>query len=327
MNWRRLLTPLRIIISLGLIVYLIAHADPGKVWERWRSADLRYVVLAVAIQLAGIALNALRWGQLLEARGQRQPYRWMLGSYLAGQFANNFLPTSVGGDAVRAAQLARKIGSVSQASASVFLERLTGFLALSLIANCALAWSYLDHTGRPLVTTPELMAVTLLFSVAAVSAMAASLFAPRLLGVVGPRLPSQVLKPLQRIAQALADYAPQGANFAKVLAFSIAYQLLWIFNHIVCGWALQVDAPNVIYFLMVPITDMVGLAPIFVNNLGAREAIFTIYLAQVGVSSATAIALAFMIFTVRLAVSTIGGLVVVFGGADLQTGPPKVAEK
>lgn len=321
MSWRRLLTPVRILVSVGLITYLIWHADPAKVWERWRGADLGLVALAVLVQLAGVALNALRWGQLLDARGQRQPYRWMLGSYLAGQFANNFLPTSVGGDAVRAAQLARRIGSVSQASASVFLERLTGFLALSLIANIALAYTYLDHSGRPLVTKPELLLVTLCFSVAAVGAMVASLTAPRLLGIIGPWLPAAALRPLQRIAHALADYAPQGSNFMKVLAFSLGYQTLWVFNHIICGWALGIDAPNVIYFLMVPITDMVGLAPIFVNNLGAREAIFTIYMSQVGITSATAIALAFMIFTVRLAVSTIGGLVVLFGGADLRAAP------
>jgi hypothetical protein len=69
---------------------------------------------------------------------------------------------------------------------------------------------------------------------------------------------------------------------------------------------------------MAPVTDILGLAPIFVNNLGAREWVFTSYLSQVGVSQETALALAFMIFAVRLAVSILGGLVVLFGGADLR---------
>jgi uncharacterized protein (TIRG00374 family) len=326
MPWRRLLGPIRIVGSVALIAYLIAQADPSKVWERWRGADLRFVGLAVLVQLAGVALNAVRWGVLLDARGQRQPYRWLLGSYLAGQFANNFLPTSVGGDAVRAAQLARKIGSISQASASVFLERLTGFLALSLIVNLALLWSYLGHTGSLLATAPELRLLTILFTVAAIAAMAASFSAPRLLQLFGPRLPRQLQRPLERIARALGDYVPQGRTLVSVLGLSVLYQTIWIFNHIVCGWALHIDAPNLIYFLMVPITDIVGLAPIFVNNLGAREAVFTLYLGQVGVSAATAIALAFLIFTVRLVVSLIGGLVVLFGGADLRAAQESPAD-
>jgi glycosyltransferase 2 family protein len=318
MNWRQLFGPLRIIISIGLVAYLIWHADPGQVWQRWAAADLRYVALAVLIQIIGVGINAVRWGVLLRARNQGQPYTWLLKAYLAGQFANNFLPTSVGGDAVRAAQLARRIGSLSQASASVFLERLVGFLALSMIVNGALLWAYLDHTGQALVTSNELRLLTVAFTCAAIAAMIASFSAPRLLLRFGVRLPTTIRRPIQRIAQALGDYFPQGRTLAKVLGLSLIYQTLWIVNHIVCGLALGIDAPIQIYFLMVPITDMVGLAPIFVNNLGAREAVFTLYLSQVNVAAATAIALAFLIFTVRLVVSSVGGLVVVWGGFDLK---------
>lgn len=318
MQWRRIQGPLRIIVSVGLISYLIWHAEPAQVWAAWQNADLRLVLLAVVLQIAGVALNAVRWGVMLRARGHTQPYLWLLGTYFAGQFANNFLPTSVGGDAVRAAQLSRKIGSISQASASVFLERLTGFLALSIIVNIAIVWAYFDHTGTSVVTTPALRLLTVFFTVAAVGAMVASFSAPRILRLLGPRVPHAARKPIQRIAQALGDYFPQGRTMIKVLGLSLVYQTLWILNHVVCGMALGIVAPVQIYFLMVPITDMVGLAPIFVNNLGAREAVFTLYLSQVGVAPATAIALAFMIFTVRLIVSTIGGLVVLFGGADLR---------
>lgn len=318
MNWRNILGPMRILVSLGLISYLIWHADPAKVWASWQHADFRFVALAFLIQVFGVCLNALRWRTLLRANGQKQPYLWLLSAYFAGQFANNFLPTSVGGDAVRAAQLARRIGSISQASASVFLERLIGFLALSIIANLALVWGYLDHTGKPLVTAPALRLLTVGFTLAAISAMVASLLAPRVLRRFGPRLPKIARRPVSRIAQALNDYFPQGIAFIKVLALSLIFQTLWVINHIMCGLALHIDAPTQIYFLMVPITDMVGLAPIFVNNLGAREAVFSLYLSQVGVSTATAIALAFMIFTVRLLVSTLGGLVVLFGGIDLK---------
>jgi hypothetical protein len=77
----------------------------------------------------------------------------------------------------------------------------------------------------------------------------------------------------------------------------------------------------------VPITDILGLAPIFVNNLGVREGVFILYLSQVGIPPATAIALAFIIFSVRLAVSILGGLVVLFGGADLNVRSAEAGEQ
>jgi hypothetical protein len=83
----------------------------------------------------------------------------------------------------------------------------------------------------------------------------------------------------------------------------------------VSGLALGIDAPPLIYALMVPLTDIIGLAPIFVNNVGARDLVFSVYLRQVGVPEASALALAFTAFSIRLAVSSIGGLVLLFGGA------------
>ena len=318
MRWRSLLFPLRVIVSGGLLFYLIWRSNPAKIWEIWRNAHAGLIALALVLQFLGIVLSAAKWWVLLRARGQRQPFTWLLGAYMVGQFANNFLPTTVGGDALRVAQLGRRMGSYSQASASVFIERLTGFLALSLIVNLALIASYVQVTGRPLVTTPTLQLLTVGFTLAAIVAMAASFAAPRLERQIGPRLPAIAHRPLQKATRVLADYAPQGRWLALVLVMSLLFQILWVAIHVVCGWALGIEAPLLLYAVMAPITDILGLAPIFVNNLGAREVIFTLYLAQVGVTQETALALAFMIFAVRLAVSVLGGLVVLFGGADLR---------
>jgi uncharacterized protein (TIRG00374 family) len=300
---------------------LIWRSDPAKIWQSWRQAHLGLIALALALQFLGVALSAAKWWVLLRARGERQSFLWLLGAYLAGQFANNFLPTTVGGDALRITQLGRRIGSYSQASASVFVERLTGFLALSLIANLALVAGYFG-AGRTLATAPGLWLITVVFTLAAVAAMAATFAAPQIERLLGPRLPAPARQPMRKVAQALADYAPQGRWLALVLAMSLLFQILWVVIHAVCGQALGIDAPLLLYAIMSTVTDILGLAPIFLNNLGAREFVFTLYLAQVGVAQETALALAFTIFAVRLAVSVLGGLVALFGGADLRAARP-----
>lgn len=314
MSLRRLLIPVRLLVSGGLLTYLIWRADPARVWESWQTVDLRLVALALLLQFAGVALSAAKWGALLTARQQRQPYRWLLGAYLVGQFASNFLPTSVGGDAVRAAQLRRRIGSLSQAIASIFIERLTGFLALSLVANIALLLVYSNIGGVHAASAPEFYWLSALFGLAAIGAMIVSFSAPWLQQRYGHRLPTVASRALGRLAQALGDYVPRGRNLGVILGMSLAYQSLLVVMHVVCGMALGINAPLLLYALMVPITDILGLAPIFVNNLGARDLVFSLYLSQAGVAPATAIALAFLVFTVRLLVSVLGGFVSLFGG-------------
>ncbi|MBX0327852.1 flippase-like domain-containing protein [Oscillochloris sp. ZM17-4] len=313
-----LLLIIRFLVSGGLLTYLIWKANPASIWATWQQADLRLLALAALIQVLCIAISALKWGVLLRAHNQQQPYSWLLGIYFVGQFANNFLPTSVGGDAIRIVQLGRRIGSYAQSSASVFMERLTGFLALSLIANVALLITSTDLLGARLVNEPTLTLLALGFTLVAVAAVAASFSAPWLLRRFHRYLPKTARKPLQSIASSLGIYAADRGAMIRAMGLSLLFHTLWIGLHYVCGLALHIQAPLLLFALMVPLTDIVGLAPIFVNNLGAREMVFTLYLSQIGVMSGTALALAFTAFTVRLTVSSLGGLVLLFGGASMR---------
>lgn len=314
---RRLLVPLRIVLSLGLLTFLIWRADLASIWQVWRGMDWRLFCIALVLQFAGVALSAAKWGVLLRTNQQHLPFSWLLGNYLAGQFANNFLPTTIGGDALRVTQLGRRIGSYSHASASVFMERLTGFLALSVIACFALLLSMLP--GSPLTTAPWIRWVTAGFTALALGLLVVSFLAPQVQQRVERFLPARVREPFERVTLQIANYSPRGWQLALVMAMSFAFQLLWIFMHVVAGAALGIQAPLLVYGLMVPMTDILGLLPIFFNSLGVREAVFTLYLGQVGIPSDQAIALALLVFSIRLIISALGGLVLLFGGVDLTT--------
>lgn len=323
--WRALLLALRLLVSGGLLAFLVWQADPVNIWATWQRANLGLLALALLLQIVCICISAFKWAVLLRANRQGQPYPWLLGIYFVGQFANNFLPTSVGGDAMRVVALGRRTGSYAQASAAVFMERLSGFLALSLIALGALLVTSTDLFGLRLVTDPALTWATAGFAMAAVVAAGASFASPWLLRRFGGIIPPFARAPLERVAATLGEYAGSPATVAAVMGLSLLFHSVWIALHLVCGLALGVAAPPIIYALMVPLTDIIGLAPIFFNNVGARDLIFTLYLRQVGVPDATALALAFTAFTIRLVVSSIGGLVLLFGGADFRSGSPSTS--
>jgi uncharacterized protein (TIRG00374 family) len=320
-RWGPLLFALRLIISGGLLAFLVWQADPQNIWATWQQADLRLLAMAVLLQILCVFISAYKWSTLLRANRQPQPYPWLVGVYFAGQFANNFLPTSVGGDAMRVVALGRRTGSYAQASATVFMERLTGFLALSLIALAALLLTSTELFGLHVDTQPALTWTAAGFAVAALFAAAGSFASPWLLRRSSRLIPRVARRPLQQIAKSLGEYADSPLVLAKVMGLSLLFHGVWIVMHLVAGLALKVEAPPIIYALMVPLTDIIGLAPIFFNNVGARDLVFTLYLRQVGVPDATALALAFTAFTIRLVVSAIGGLVLLFGGADLKAAP------
>ena len=98
--------------------------------------------------MAGQAISTLKWRILQGPVGlPSTPYLRLLGFYFTGMFFNLFLPTIIGGDAVKALLLARETGAPARATMSVFMERNTGLCALLLIALVA---AYLAPPVRPL---------------------------------------------------------------------------------------------------------------------------------------------------------------------------------
>ncbi|MGH9189574.1 MAG: lysylphosphatidylglycerol synthase transmembrane domain-containing protein [Acidimicrobiales bacterium] len=263
----RTLFLLRLLVSGALLWYLTRKVDPRRVLASWREADPYLVGAALSLQLLGVALSTLKWRLLLGTRGPAPPYRWLLGTYLSGLFVGNVLPTSIGGDAVRVAQLGRRMGSPLNAVASVFFERLTGFLALSAVSvtSVVLAAREVDTVDPRL----ELVSVLVTIGLTTVTAgvLVACTDARRLQRALGIALPRRLRQSVLPRAAEMVETAPRGRLLAGVLGLSLVFQLMWASMHVVAGLALDLAVPIWLFMVMSTLTDVVGLVPVFFNNV------------------------------------------------------------
>lgn len=311
---RRLLVALRMVVSAALIVLLLSRVDMRRLIETWRALSPAFLLLALGLQLGGVLISSAKWWLLLRAQRRPVPYGWTVRTYLIGQFFSNFLPTMIGGDAVRVMLLRERIGSGALALASVFLERLTGFLALLAIAWVALGLSH----GR-LAAATSLMSGVLWCLLLGSAAVAAATSAPLLArGIARLRLPNVLdwQGRLRMIAAQITSYSGYPVALMLVVVLAVGYQISWVAVNGVAARALHLTIPWRYVALMVPISDIVALVPVFLNGLGAREATYALLLAELnGTPTADAIALSFLIFVIRLAVSALGGLLYLLGGS------------
>ena len=110
----------------------------GPSLSRLTTVRLEYVAAGVLLYVAGQALSTWKWRLLLAPVGLGAVrYPRLLAFYFIGMFFNLFLPTIVGGDAVKAVLLARETGAPARATTSVFMERNLGLFALLSIALVA----------------------------------------------------------------------------------------------------------------------------------------------------------------------------------------------
>jgi glycosyltransferase 2 family protein len=311
---RALFVVVQLAMSAGLLAYLLSRADVARLVSLWAGVHQPYLWLAMALQIVGVLISALKWWLLLRAAGAPVPYAWTVRTYFIGQFFSNFLPTMIGGDAVRIYYLNRRIGRPALAIASVFVERITGFLALTLIAIIALSVSSSAFSGAP-----ELLLGVIGCVLVASAGLVVACTAPWL-ARLATRIPLPDTLSWRRKLRSFADsmatfYAFPGAlALAMVLAF--AYQFTWVAENDVAARALGLSLPLNLVALMVPISDIVGLVPLFFNGLGARESTFVLLLDRAGVASESALAVSFLIFAVRLVASLIGGILYALSGVE-----------
>src|SRR5258707_2674627 len=124
----RLLYFLRLGVACVLLLLLLPTMTQPQFFSTFAQIRLPLAALALALSMATVASKAQRWGIVLRARGVNVSYWYLLNSYFVGLFFNNFLPSGLGGDAVRAYDSARNTGQDKEAVTAVIGERGSGKL-------------------------------------------------------------------------------------------------------------------------------------------------------------------------------------------------------
>ena len=129
---------IKAIVTLLLYALVFYWTDVRAIVSRLTTVRLEYVAVGVLLYVGGQALSTWKWRLLLAPVGLAAVrYPRLLAFYFIGMFFNLFLPTMVGGDAVKAVLLARETGAPVRATTSVFMERNLGLFALLSIALVA----------------------------------------------------------------------------------------------------------------------------------------------------------------------------------------------
>jgi uncharacterized membrane protein YbhN (UPF0104 family) len=297
----------RIVISAGLLAWIIRSAGLAQLVEVARTADWRPYGLAACLALVGIGVRALRWQALLNAAGARVPFRRTLYLYFVGAFFNTFLPTGFGGDVVRVLEIGPGATS-QQAAGTALVDRLTGFIVLFALALVALPFSY-----RLL---PPGTAVVIALGAAGVLLASALLFEGRLLRTLTGWLPRSL---------SLAGDAWIGKTYdvitacgrrgvAAALLFSLWFNLQLMVESVLVARALGVDVSPWVFFLFVPVATAALLVPISISGFGVREGIYVTLFGQLGVDPALAVALSLATYSLDFLMGLVGGGVYLAAG-------------
>lgn len=252
--------------------------------------------------LACHLLYVLRWQGLIRDAALR--FDRLLVYYGAGLFANNFLPTGLGGDGVRAALLGRDI-SMGRAAFAVGLDRAIGLV--SLTALFAIGWIIQPLPGltsdRMTVGAAQVTVILLGLTVLAVGA-----------GVLAVRTSPRVRQRVSDARQRWATYRGALAARRWLSVLGVAYGLsvvssllLAVAHWLILGaFGLKLGFDAAVWLVLIGSLSL--LLPIAINGLGVMESVYVLVLARYGVTAINALAVALSIRALMIGFSLLGGV-------------------
>jgi glycosyltransferase 2 family protein len=285
-----------------MLVIVATHiGDFDTVVPEWHASTLGWLGGALAFTLLGIVLSAVRWQRVLVAMDLPAKLSTLLNAYLAGQFVSNFLPSTIGGDALRVTRLSAANGEAPGTFASVVLDRMSGWLILPLLCLGGLAINpTLIHLGRASSAAVTISLVTLGALAGVLLVTASPKLGGRLAGHAGwLRFVGAVHLGLDRIRR-------RPAAAAGVLATGFGYQLAVIAAAVLGARALGIQIGPTALLAFFPAVAILQVLPFTVGGLGVREGALALFLAPLGVPTSQAVALGLLVYGMHLLASLLG---------------------
>lgn len=307
--------------SLGLLVYVFQRVGWRNVVQEVASANAAYMAVYFLLGLLAVLVSAWRWQVLCRPRSLRAGYPYLVGLYFVGMFFNQVLPTSVGGDVVRAYQLGRSEGDGAAAFASIFAERYAGLVTLVVFAAVAVP---LNHRFRAM---PE---VWLLLALASGGVAIGSwlVFDPRirkkLQAWVGPGRLDRAFEKAARAQAAIGAYRHHPGSILQALLLSAVFYLVAVLLTWAGCMTFGAVVPLGTLATAVPLMLLLFLLPISIGGLGLHEWAYTAVLSLVGVPIAVGLSVGLLYRARSVIFALLGGALYPFlssrGGTNVRDG-------
>jgi glycosyltransferase 2 family protein len=306
--------PLRIaatlVVSSLALAYILVKIDLGKTAHILGSASVPWVIASAALTLVTVPPMAWRWQRLLAVRGVRERVPWLTRAYFVSYAVGQVLPTSVGGDASRIFETARRHpGQVTPITGSVLLERAIGGAVTLMLAGIGFVLAIGRYSIGAYVW-PE--AIFVVLTVIGGIVFFSRRMRRRLAFAQPWARALRVERPARAVYEGIHGYREHGRTLALVAVVTVALQLARVLGIYASGRAVGIHLSVLPYIVLGPLLFLVMLVPFTVNGLGIREAFFVSFLGNVGVSADAAFACGFLFFVMTIVLALPGLLVILW---------------
>jgi uncharacterized protein (TIRG00374 family) len=307
-KYKKLLTGARVVIGLGLIVFLFWSLDIEKIIGNIRGMQPVYLLYAAIPYLLFIVISAWRWQVLLDYKKFGMRFGETFKIYFISLFFNNFLPTTVGGDMMRVGYTMK--GRRADALATVLVDRILGFVGLFIFALIAVLYLLIEKKETeflPFMVIGFIIVVMITYI----------FFSERAYSFISPVISKirflKIGERINRLHEAGTDFGNAWGPISLCTLQSVIIQATLAIAPfcVLLGMGYH-EVSLLSFFIYVPIINVISMIPISLNGLGIRENSYVVLFSRVGLDGEVSLAMSLVSFFVIFVFSLIGGFLFIF---------------
>lgn len=295
---------IRIAVSLGLIAFMLSRLDGDDMLRFLRRADVSLVLLTLVTVFVDRSFMVVRWMKLVEALDIHVPRLRVVKIFFLSTFFGSFLPSGVGGEAVRAVSFSRLTSRGVESVASVVMDRMLGLLSMLLMGFMSLTVFYRVYPH------PALVGVVVVLAVGVVAALALGLSRTMHARVLALGKENW----LSKATRAMGRYRDRLGTLALVLGLSLGVQGLRVLQAYFLSEALDLETPLIYFLCFIPPILVVTMLPISVGGWGTTNVAYVALFSQVGMDRDGAFVLSVLILALGVIGNLPGGLIYAWEG-------------
>jgi uncharacterized protein (TIRG00374 family) len=293
-------------LSVLLLYLVLRKVGLDELLATLKNTDPYWVLISLALEPLLLLASVIKWQILLKTQKMAVSLPRLYGLYMVGRFFNNFLPTTVGGDVVRGYELGNYTKDHARSMASVFVERLTGFIMLILLAIISI-FSRLRSVGD------IRLSLGLWTAVFGMVAAVWLILDPRPLDLIErwvklPLLYKYIPK-FRKFHAGLMAYRTEKQALALAMLWSFVFMVLAIANVYASALAFYKPISFLAIAAVTPVILVISMLPLTFNGLGIQEWAFVLLFPWIGLPASVGLSTIVLIRAKSLLVGVLGGLV------------------
>ncbi|MBI5141585.1 MAG: flippase-like domain-containing protein [Nitrospirae bacterium] len=286
---KKLAIGLKFGVSIVALYLLSVRIDFNEVKKVYGNINILYCIYSMCLYVVAQVLSTLRWSKLVSSR---HSFIELLKIYYTGCFFNNFLPSTIGGDAVKAYYLYRRGEGLHSSMASVFMDRYIGLAALVLIGAVSFIGG-INMIKRTYIIWfyPMVIAGFIIGTIVVFRTKWAMYF-----------------KQTSKFYESISRYGGNRNVLVECFVLSTVVQVLTVLSVYLISKSMQSGVGMLECGIFIPLINIITLIPVSVSGVGIREGAFVYLFGLTGVKSEESITISLVWFITAAMVNLVGGL-------------------